>query len=85
MISDRVFKREAEDKSGSVASETLKAKLSNVSVVHTATVPDEVHDIRKVVSQWADQLKLPLIITSGRLIFNSYFFIILPLLFIIPA
>jgi len=62
-ISDKGFKGERDDKSGQVVKDSL-AKLGS-RVVKYEVVPDELAKIKNKLSQWADEGKLDIILTTG--------------------
>lgn len=65
-ISDRVSKGESTDLSGPAMVDALtQLKSTNIVVVATAVVPDEVEQIQRVVKQWADADVVDLVLTSG--------------------
>eukprot|EP00026_Physarum_polycephalum_P005195 Phypoly_transcript_05225.p1 GENE.Phypoly_transcript_05225~~Phypoly_transcript_05225.p1 ORF type:complete len:667 (-),score=107.75 Phypoly_transcript_05225:4-1980(-) len=64
VVSDRVSAGEAEDRSGVVAVEFVKKHFAE-ALCRTAVVPDDVAKIQATIVQWSDELKLPLVLTSG--------------------
>ncbi|GLE05739.1 hypothetical protein PINS_up014787 [Pythium insidiosum] len=62
-ISDRVSRGEAQDLSGPTMADMLAQ--NNLEVVERGVVPDEVAEIQRVVTEWIDQDKVDLVVTSG--------------------
>jgi molybdopterin adenylyltransferase len=62
-ISDRSSQGLREDKSGPQLAGMLQRH--GIDVVWTDVVPDEEHDIRRVLMQWADEHEADLILTTG--------------------
>ncbi|KAI9478743.1 MAG: MoaB/Mog domain-containing protein [Benjaminiella poitrasii] len=63
LVSDTASKDNSHDRSGPVLKEILTE--AKYAVKEQAIVPDETHDIRKVVEAWADQQLLNVIILTG--------------------
>lgn len=65
-VSDRVSKGESKDLSGPAMVDVLtNLKTAKMVVVATAIVPDEIEEIQKIVTNWADTDAVDLILTSG--------------------
>jgi len=62
-ISDRSSQGLREDASGPQLADMLRQH--GIEVVWTAVVPDEENEIRRVLTQWADENSADLILTSG--------------------
>ena len=62
-VSDKGFKGQRKDLSGPAVCEALEA--AGFSVVHTAVVPDERAAIEAELIRCADELKIPLVVTTG--------------------
>ncbi|KAJ0395380.1 hypothetical protein P43SY_002956 [Pythium insidiosum] len=62
-ISDRVSRGDATDLSGPAMADMLAQ--SQLQVVERAVVPDEISEIRRVVTDWTDHDKVDLLLTSG--------------------
>ncbi|HTY21579.1 MAG TPA: MogA/MoaB family molybdenum cofactor biosynthesis protein [Desulfomonilaceae bacterium] len=62
-ISDRSSQGLREDASGPRLADVLRQH--GIDVVWTAVVPDEENEIRRVLTQWADENSADLILTSG--------------------
>jgi molybdenum cofactor synthesis domain-containing protein len=63
-ISDRSSRGDRPDASGPAIAEFLQARLE-AEVAATAVVPDELPAIRDTLTDWADRLRLDLILTTG--------------------
>jgi molybdopterin adenylyltransferase len=62
-ISDRGFRNERKDTSGPALCRTLEEHGFLLS--STATVPDEVDDIRRAITNWTDDQQIDLVVTTG--------------------
>jgi molybdopterin adenylyltransferase len=62
-ISDRGSRNERTDTSGPALCRTLEEH--GFLLASTATVPDEVDDIRRAITGWTDDQKIDLVITTG--------------------
>ena len=62
-VSDRGARDEREDTSGPALCRTLEGHGFTVSA--TEIVPDEIDDIRRVVTEWIDDRHIDLVITTG--------------------
>ena len=62
-VSDKGFAGLREDLSGSVVAEILEA--AGFPVIHTTVVPDEKAAIASELIKCADELKIPLVVTTG--------------------
>ena len=62
-VSDKAYKGERKDTSGAALCEMLNAE--NWRVVYTAIVPDEHELIRAELIKCADELQIPLVLTTG--------------------
>ena len=62
-VSDRSSRNEREDTSGPALCRILEKH--GFKVTATVTVPDEVDDIRQVVTEWIDSQLIDLVITTG--------------------
>ena len=63
-VSDRSARGEREDKSGPLLAELVKERLG-AEVVRMDVVPDEREEIAAVLKDWADRLRLDLVLTTG--------------------
>lgn len=65
-VSDRSSRGEREDLSGPVIRETLTAALGDeVEVVRQEIVPDERFLVQETLREWADEMRINLILTTG--------------------
>jgi gephyrin len=64
LVSDTASKDNVLDKSGPLLREIL-TNDARFSVKQQSIVPDEIHDIRKVIEHWSDQLCLNLVLLTG--------------------
>jgi molybdenum cofactor synthesis domain-containing protein len=62
-VSDRGFRNERDDTSGPALCNLLEAHGFQVKA--TATVPDEIDDISRVITEWIDDRNIDLVITTG--------------------
>jgi molybdopterin adenylyltransferase len=62
-ISDRGFRNERKDTSGPALCRTLEEHGFLLS--STATVPDEVDDIRRAITNWTDDQQIDLVVPTG--------------------
>jgi len=63
-VSDRSTRGEREDKSGPLLAELVEERLG-AEVVRMDVVPDEREEIAAVLRDWADRLRLDLVLTTG--------------------
>ena len=63
-VSDRGAAGQYQDKSGPVIHQIITEQLG-AQVTHSAVVPDNVADIQAVLTHWADNERLHLILTTG--------------------
>ena len=63
-VSDRSARGEREDKSGPLLAELVEERLG-AEVVRMDVVPDEREEIAAVLKDWADRLRLDLVLTTG--------------------
>jgi len=64
-VSDRSARGDREDLSGPALARAVSERLSGAAVTQTAIVPDERGEIAATLRQWADELGLELILTTG--------------------
>ena len=64
-VSDRSARGERADASGPALAEALTAAWPAATVAERAIVPDERSQIAAVLTRWADELGLELILTTG--------------------
>ena len=62
-VSDRASRDERTDTSGPALCRTLEEH--GFIVASTATVPDEVDDIRRAITSWTDDQQIDLVVTTG--------------------
>jgi molybdopterin adenylyltransferase len=62
-VSDRGARNERPDTSGPAICRTLEE--NGFLLASTATVPDEVDDIRKAITGWTDDQQIDLVVTTG--------------------
>lgn len=64
-ISDRCYRGEREDRSGPAIRQILEARLEGAQIAQEAVVPDDLDIIQGSLRQWADDVGLDLIVTTG--------------------
>ena len=64
-ISDRCHRGERDDRSGPVIRSILQTRLEGTTILVEAVVPDDLAMIQTTLIQWADDLGLDLIVTTG--------------------
>jgi molybdopterin adenylyltransferase len=64
-VSDRSARGDREDLSGPALARTVSERVAGAVVAQTAIVPDDRAEIAATLRQWADELALELILTTG--------------------
>lgn len=63
-VSDRASAGETQDQSGPLVAQMVQERLGAI-VAQTAIVPDERHEIERVLRSWCDQGQIELVLTTG--------------------